>query len=194
MKKKWTIKLGILVLVLTLVTASLATGTFAKYLTTQTGTDTVTVAAWVAKFGDDTAGTAETFDVDLFETIDPVDSGVQPSLLAPGTQGSFDVAYDTSGTQVARNVTITIDTAALANLTQLKFYSDALCSEEIPNGNIIMNTDFGPAAEDGTGTKTVYWKWAFDGDDVADTADGIDASSFAITITFTATQLDTYTP
>ena len=48
-KNNRVLRIGLLALVLTLVTASLVSGTFAKYVTTVNGTGTVQVAQWVAE-------------------------------------------------------------------------------------------------------------------------------------------------
>lgn len=199
MKKNPILKLFLLVVVLTMITSSLVSGTFAKYTTTVSATDTVTVAKWNANFnGKGTASETLTKEFNLLETMS--DTGVADDLIAPGTSGSFALGYDTSGSQVARNVTITLDAkTALTDLTYLKFYSDSgMETEIIPADGVLslIDEDFGPTVE-GEGTITVYWEWPFESDgaqDIADTADGIAAKSFDVTATFTATQLDTYTP
>ncbi|MDD4565910.1 MAG: hypothetical protein PHE79_10620, partial [Eubacteriales bacterium] len=66
MKKNWIARIGFLALVLTLVTASLVSGTFAKYTTAVSGKDTVRVAKFDVAVGDGattfTTGTA----IDIF--------------------------------------------------------------------------------------------------------------------------------
>jgi hypothetical protein len=202
------------VLGLTMITTSLVARTYAKYATEITAVGSVTVAKWVADFKDD-AG--QDFDViaeqktfDLFESYagENDDTGVAGKLLAPGTSGSFDVYYDTSGTQTARNVTITLDASGtdLNTLEYFKFYLDEDKKNDITaavlagqEGNL-YSQDFGPT-DDGKGTVTVYWEWPFEAEDdelsrdeidALDTADGEAAISAELTITFTATQLDTY--
>ncbi|HSN93575.1 MAG TPA: hypothetical protein VLR89_00775 [Anaerolineaceae bacterium] len=196
MKKNTLLKLAGALLVLTLITTTLVSGTYAKYVTTVTASGTATVAKWVATL--DTKGTTNTTyttTFDLFKTFS--DTGVAGKLLAPGTTGSFDMAYDTAGSQVARNVKITLAAdSSLASLTYLKFYSDAAKTTEITpaaGAVTLLDINYGPT-DAGTGTVTVYWAWAFESDaaqDTADTLDGITPLVNApLTAIFTATQLD----
>ena len=73
MKKNRILKLGLLALTLTLVTASLVSGTFAKYITTASGTGAVSVAKWHATVSDGTStvgiGDTGSVNFDLFEII-----------------------------------------------------------------------------------------------------------------------------
>jgi hypothetical protein len=195
MKRNWVSKFAGLVLVLTLVTSSLVSGTYAKYVTTVTATDSVSVAAWVVELEDNgTTNTTYTTTFDLIGTL--TDTGVNGNLLAPGTVGSFSVDYDTTGTEVAHNILIELDVAdLLTDLTYLKFYSDSGRTTLLtPTAGVIEVADVDRAASAGTtGTATVYWGWAFSADgtqDTADTLDGIAADDFDVTVTLTATQLD----
>jgi len=195
MKNNTLLKLAVALLVLTLITTTLVSGTYAKYVTTATATGSVTVSKWQADFR--TIGTTsgvytDTVAFDLFGTLG--DTGVEGNLLAPGTAGSFTLTYDTDASQVARNVTITLDASSvLSTLPYLKFYSDSGRTTAIPQTAgvyTLINEDLGPTADD-TGTVTVYWAWPFDNsDDAGDTADGIAAATYSLTATFTATQLD----
>ena len=197
-KNNRVLRIGLLALVLTLVTASLVSGTFAKYVTTVSGTGTVTVAKWQAKF-QNVSGGAETVNSATFDLIGTLgDNGVNGNLLAPGTEGSFILKYDTSTTQVDHQVVIKLaPTGAtdISDLEYLKFSTD--------NGATWVNI----SALNGTGyvvsqkyeadkpavdvEKTIKWKWAYEGnDDSKDTIDGINGKTYKIIATFTATQLD----
>ena len=221
MKKNWIYKLGFLVIMLTLITTSLVSGTYAKYTTEYTATETVTVAKWVADFEYNDTAISDDFEFNLLATEDTgvlfggigVDS---TSYIAPGTSGSFKVDYATNGTQVARDVDITMDVSELDPApTYLKFYlgTDATTGIDITaavllgtTGNLLDKT-YGPNAVDGDGTINVYWEWPFESGvadpdplvdtltaaDALDTADGtaISPASGTVTITFTATQLNT---
>ena len=200
MKKNRILKLGLLALTLTLVTASLVSGTFAKYVTTASGTGTVTVAKWDVHLGEGTSGAVTALAA--FDLTDTLGTGTLVNVLAnrvaPGTAGSFTLAYDTLGTEVAHNVTITLDASAVlaeAALPQLKFYSDA--DFNIPltgdiNALSVLSTTTPIAVGGAYGTVTVYWQWPF-GDpanNTIDTADGVAAANYEITANFTATQVD----
>ena len=194
MNRSWVSKFAGLVLVLTLITTSLVAGTYAKYVTTVSGSDTVTVAKWKADLEGMGTTSSGAIVFDLTETMS--DAGVDGKLLAPGTVGSFALDSDTTGTQVAHNLKITMDASnALTNLTYLKFYSDAGRTTDITTTAAIelMNEDFA-ATSGGAITTTVYWAWPFSADatqDAADTIDGIAAGTYNVVVNFTATQLDT---
>ena len=105
-KNNRVLRIGLLALVLTLVTASLVSGTFAKYVTTVSGTGTVQVAKWaVALKEGETEQTAD-FDIDLRNTavgigdVDQTGLNEEAVRIAPGTSGSFSLTYDTIGTEV----------------------------------------------------------------------------------------------
>ena len=201
MKKNWAARLVVLVAVMTLITASLVSGTFAKYTTEVSGTDTVVVAKWVADFGD--GGTTSSSAITSFNLFDTTaDTGVANvtggGIIAPGTSGTFNVDYDTSGTEVKRVVDITIKADNLASLEHLKFYKgtssggvDITAAVHAGTAGNLLNTTFA-ADENGAGTVALYWEWPFEsGDDAADTAHGITPIiNGEVTITFKATQAD----
>ncbi len=97
--KKLFLKLSVLVMVLTLVTLPLVSGTYAKYTTAADGTDTARVAKWgvtvtadvqnvfgdayQAAAGGHTSVDYATADVTVQSATDNTD------VLAPGTEGSF---------------------------------------------------------------------------------------------------------
>ncbi len=201
MKKNWAARLVVLVAVLTLITASLVSGTFAKYTTEVSGTDTVVVAKWKADFGD--GGTTSSSAITTFNLFDTTaDTGVANvtggGIIAPGTSGVFNVDYDTSGTQVKRDVDITIEAENLSSLEYLKFYKgtdntgvDITADVYAGTGGNLMDATF-EADDTGAGSVSIYWEWPFNsGDDAADTADGINPiTNGVVSITFNATQVD----
>ena len=88
-------------------------GTFAKYTSSGTGTDSATVAKWSFKVGETDIATTDTFTFDLFKTIKDSDginnetemNPVDGSIIAPGTQGSFDLVL-TNASQVTAQYAI----------------------------------------------------------------------------------------
>ncbi|HPF18187.1 MAG TPA: hypothetical protein PLY08_01230 [Bacillota bacterium] len=195
MNRSWVSKFAGLVLVLTLITTSLVAGTYAKYVTEVSGSDTVTVAKWSAVVDESTTAGAITFD--LFDTS--ADTGVVDGLIAPGTEGSFALNYNTTGTQVAHNLLISMDVAAaIETVDNFAFYSDASHTAElVASGGAIqlLNADFA-AGTTTDGAINVYWAWPFENapggtlNDAADTVDGVTpVTGAAVTLNFTATQL-----
>jgi len=110
MRKNKTMRLAALLLVLTLITSCFVGGTFAKYATSATNTDTARVAYW--GFNDNAATvTFNLFASDTTETGLESINGVK--LLAPGTKGesafAFVNAKGNDAPEVDYQVKITLD-------------------------------------------------------------------------------------
>lgn len=195
-------------------------GTFAKYTTSKTGTDTATVAKW----GVSITGTADTFketyakDNNSFTVAENtvVSTG---DVVAPGTSGSM-AAFSIEGTpEVAVNVAFT-GTLELGN-KWVAAGSNYYCPIEIKvDGTTFKGTDYDSADEfeaavnakiatytqdyaAGTDLSTIggnapaiSWKWAFEGNnDVWDTHLGKqaaegNAATISLSVTVTVTQID----
>lgn len=188
-KKSYAARLGVLAVALSLVTACLLGGTMAKYVTEVTGTGSATVAAWKFTAGNGT----ENFTVDLAKTAY---DNINGKKIAPGTEGSFDIILDATGSDVAVDYTIAF--SKLENKpTNLKFYykneSDQKVAIDDPtSADAIKGTiDYGSAADAMKVTKTVYWDWAIgnsDADNSTDTANGTAAKLMTFDIKVTGTQ------
>lgn len=91
MKKNWTMRVGVTLLALTLITSCFVGGTFAKYTTSGSGDDT----ARVAKFGVTVTATGSTFATEYksgqpgYENVVVVKSGTTDKVVAPGTYGQM---------------------------------------------------------------------------------------------------------
>lgn len=167
MKKNIFSRMGAAAVVLTLVTASLVGGTFAKYVTDTTGTATAAVANWNVKFTKD--GEKKEDFTTAFALTGTADSGA----ILPGDKGSFDIQITGEEADVAYKYNIQIAAKDGAALDGMKFYKTADYSKGTDN----VITEAGleeTVAYDGT-TKanmnkkvTVYWELPA-GDDKADT-------------------------
>ena len=103
MTKNRSIKIAVLVLALALITSCFVGTTFAKYTSTGDGSSSARVALWKVTTG--AAGTAvingaDSVTFDLFDTIKDtggtaaetdVKVGDDENIIAPGTEGSFDL-------------------------------------------------------------------------------------------------------
>jgi len=98
MKKNWILRLGVLAMVLTLVTMPMVSSTYAKYVTSTTGTDTARVAKWGVVvnadvkniFGDAYDVTTSDLSVDYATgTVTVKAVADNTNIVAPGTKGSF---------------------------------------------------------------------------------------------------------
>ena len=201
-----TTRLAIIVLALTMVVVMLVSGTFAKYTSEASGTDTATVAKWSIKVGTgdgvEIAGTSATIDFDLFSTIKDEDGNAEndvagvasntavgntaasAKLIAPGTSGSFDMIIKNESEV---NATYSIAFSSSNTDIPIEFSTDGgdnwsttLSSANITDQAINMNS----AAQ----TKTVQWRWLYNNSrDANDTALGVAAQTSAPSVTLTAT-------
>lgn len=114
MKKNWTLRAGVLMLALTLITSCFVGGTFAKYTTNGTGAD----SARVAKFGVDVEGTGTTFSNE-YAADDGTYNGVtvksDVKVVAPGTKGTMAAVTFTGTPEVAVKVTYDATVALTGN-------------------------------------------------------------------------------
>lgn len=193
MKKSIFTKMGAAAMVLTLVTASLVGGTFAKYTSEKTGVAEATVAKWSIKLTDTANELSEANKIVLKNENTKID--LNDGVIAPGAYGTMKVAVDGSGTQVGFDYKVTIDTTGLPST--MKFYkgsssadatAEKLISGDGINGSIAYN------ASEKNVEIPVYWVWedanTSDGNS-ADTSVGEAATGTATTInlTLTATQI-----
>jgi len=211
MKKNRMMRLASVLLIMTLLSTSVISGTFAKYVSTASGEDKARVAKWDIEYTDninsqtvDITGN-DTISFDLFNTIYEVDAstaeehvakGSDVMIIAPGTGGKFVLTVTNNSEVDAR---IKLDLAESAHSLPIEYSLDG--STYYANFVDINNTN---AAIDlkyiagGTNTKdiTVFWRWAFVGSestnytssqtDETDTAAGVAAQDADQTITITA--------
>lgn len=204
MKTNHAARLGALALALTLVSTCLMGGTLAKYVTEVTGTATAMVAKWSFTANGANPNSAEEsskkFSVNLGKTLKYDGTTLASDRIAPGTEGSFDIVVDATGSEVG--VAYQIKFSNLVNKpANLKFYEgyeDGNFTKEISElvdfegftGTIEAN------AETRTVIKTVYWQWPYEtGDSNADKVkhngeDTLDAGKkIMLDITVTGTQV-----
>ena len=173
-------------------------GTFAKYTSSATGTDSATVAKWSFKVGETDIATTDTFTFDLFKTIKDSDgikdetemNPVDGSIIAPGTQGSFDLVL-TNASQVTAQYAIDY-TVTNNNDIPVKFSVDGGTTWTNDLADVAASDSTKLAANSGTTTIKVQWKWDFNGsDDSFDTALGIGGNAvLTVKAEVTATQVD----
>lgn len=196
-----TLKVASLMMGVTVIAASLVSGTYAKYTSSAEGTDTATVAKWSIQVnGDEIAvSPATTIDFDLFDTINEFDTSTTESdvfagKIAPGTGGSFDLKIDNLSEVTAKYKIELEETSNTSNIP-IEYSSDG--ETWVMAGSFADITNENLAMTDGTETETIYWRWAFTGDestnykstqtDETDTALGIAAQTTAPTVTVKAT-------
>lgn len=180
MKNNKTVKFMALVLFVTILAIILVSGTYAKYTTSATGSDTATVAKWSIKLGDEdiAKSTEKTFTIDLFSTITNTDGSEEKnvkktdgSLIAPGTMGSFTLLSLKNESEVNAKYSVTY-TLANESGVPLEFTTNKDDESSWKSDFTAVNVSNEALATDTTATTaTVYWRWAFTKDTARDTSD-----------------------
>ena len=146
-KKNWMLRAAVLMLALVLITSCFVGGTFAKYVTSGSGTD----SARVAKFGVTVTANGDVFAKE-YDTNDQTVVGTiaksvisTDKVVAPGTtsNGDFVAATITGTPEVAVRVSYKLDVATL----QLenwkdgdgKFYCPLVFKVKTTNGNTVIS-------------------------------------------------------
>lgn len=175
-------------------------GTFAKYTSSGTGTDSARVAKWSFKVGGAEGAdiaTTDTFTFDLFKTIKDSNgtdnesdmSPVDGSIIAPGTQGSFELVL-TNKSEVTAQYAIDYTVTNESNIP-VKFSVDGGNTWTGDLDDVVASDSTKLAANSGTTTITVQWKWDFNGNDTIDTTLGTaGTATLTVAAAVTATQVD----
>lgn len=219
MKKTKFMRAALLLLVLTLITSCFVGGTFAKYTTSTTGSDSARVAYWGFDQGAST-------NIELFDTTydnGNVKSSKTDNVIAPGTSKTSTFAFGYTN-NTAKNITapevkynFKVDVTTTGKTTELdanpsfkwtlqkgaeeatKYDTVASLAGAIKalsgadSGSMDYNAGMLPdnfASADEV--YTIGWEWAFDGNDHTDTELGNmqELDNVEIAITITATQID----
>ena len=180
MKNNKTVKFMALVLFVTILAIILVSGTYAKYTTSATGSDTATVAKWSIKLGNEdiAKSTEKTFTIDLFSTITNTDGYEEKnvkktdgSLIAPGTMGSFTLLSLKNESEVNAKYSVTY-TLSNESGVPLEFTTNKDDESSWKSDFTAVNVSNEALATDATATTaTVYWRWAFTKDTARDTSD-----------------------
>ena len=198
MKKNRMMRLASLLLVLVLMTSSVVGGTFAKYTSQATTTDTARVAKW--GWGS-TSISIDLFDATYDSTVQSADSA---NVIAPGTKKSATIIWAPDSTfapevdyeltfALAGNIPAEIETELNWTLTENGTETKYDTFAELQNAIKSVKYDGEASAVGPTVTVQIGWEWPFNGgDDTADTALG-NATTLAqlqVDVTMTATQKD----
>lgn len=194
MRKNKTMKMISITLLLVMIALVLVSGTYAKYTSTATGSDSARVAKWAFKVGD-TDITSNTFTFDLFKTIKDEDGTSDEDdvtgtkVIAPGTSGSFAIVLKNESEVSAKygiKYTVTND-----NEIPVQFSTDGITWSNSLTNVEASDTLTKLAAKTGTETITVQWKWAYDGTDAKDLELGKDGTAtISVSAEVTATQVN----
>ena len=196
MKKNRTMRVAVLMLALTLLTCCFVGSTFAKYTSTTTGSDTVTVAKWQIEVNDTdiTATTNNQPTFDLFgdtAQFDELGDDVAAGKVAPGTKGSFNFKVENlADVSVKYTVSFTVTFPDGLDSNRFKFYSDSAMNQEITATSGVYTVANAVEVEVGTTapqTIDVYWQWTF-AEDAVDNA--LSNTTITVTPTIVVEQVD----
>ena len=199
------LKLTSFVLLVTMVALTLVSGTYAKYTSTASGTDSAVVAKWDIKAGvsgseTSITGSNATVAFNLFDTINDTgntaaETDVAAGKIAPGTAGSFEMSIKNDSEVTARygiNYTVT------GNNVPIEFSTDG--SNWVTSLSNVAPSNDTQIAMNSSANVTVMWRWAFTGDtsanftstqtDATDTALGLSTPEVTVAATLTVEQVD----
>ena len=193
MTKNKMMRIASVLLVAVLLSTCAISGTFAKYVTSDTGSDNARVAKWGFK--------TTSLVIDMFDgSYTNVQSGTAENVVAPGTtktatielvpaaQAAPEVAYTFD-----LNVTAVDTTAALLN--ELVWSLNGTKVGDFAALQAAVNTEYDKSYNAGvlpTDEIEITWEWEFEnGDNVTDTTLGNEGTAvLTIKLDFTATQVD----
>ena len=160
------VKIAIIVLAITMIALILLSGTYAKYISSNTAEDTARVAKWQIELNGESLKTSE---IDLFSTI--LDSNYTDTetdvintekLIAPGTSGRFNLQI-ANKSEVAAQYEIDFTITNTANIP-IEFSIDGGTTWTKDLTDIAMSNNTILAAKTGISTNlNVQWRWLFDG-------------------------------
>ena len=209
---KKTFRISALLLVVCMISSVMLSGTFAKYTSTYAGQDTALVAKWDLTMTDGTTGFAVSpavAELDLFSHAYDTNI-VAPDgadyIIAPGVDGEF-VLSMTNNSDVAADITFDFEKVTGSADVPMEYSLDSGTTWVIlDNLQTALNAENIQLAETGGAvTRTIQWRWAYDGTtatagatDASDTTLGIafadaattgDRTTYVLKIEITATQV-----
>ncbi len=189
MKKQRFFMLGIITVLVAVLSLTFVSSTFAKYTSNVSGDDTARVAKWEWTYVAGTGG--DEIEFDLFNTVKDSDGntesdvkvGTGETIIAPGTQGSFELVFG-NASEVNAEYLVEFDVTNADNIP-VEFSTDnAHWASSISDLSAVINMGAGAS-------NTIYWRWVFNGDDGDDTALGeVGTATVTVKATVTWTQID----
>ena len=169
--------------------------TYAKYIESKNGDAEFTVAGWKIKINNSDI----TDGASLSSLINPVyesNTNIKDGVIAPGSQGYFDINIDATNTEVSFNYEITITPSQESDVTDLTIYAYKIDDGAIINTNNNSNTitnRINNIDQNKTLTIRLFFKW-LDGEgeqmnNAADTAASVGRGTGKINVNAKFTQV-----
>lgn len=193
MKKNKMMRIASVLLVAVLLSTCAISGTYAKYTSQITGTDSARVAKWAFQVEEKTASVDANFTFDLFKTVNDTDGNTETDItssngdriIAPGTQGEFTIDLK-NASEVTAEYVVDFTVTNTANIP-VEFSVNGGAWGDLADVTTPVNMPV-----NGTSQVVVSWRWAFNGgNDTHDTELGLNGTAIlTVEATVTATQVN----
>lgn len=201
MRKNRLFVLGIITMFVAILSLTLVSGTMARYTSTVTGSDNVTVAkwAWTLKNGNNVDLVGESYTFGLFDTILDTDGGadethVKDDRIAPGTKGEFTIYFNNLSEVTAK---VFVSFSSTEKVLPIVYSLDGTnwvgTIAELNDDAKVKGVEV--QMETGKYEQVIYWMWAFDEtsdgwNSEKDTNLGMNPVDHSVTITVKFEQVD----
>ncbi|MBR1883655.1 MAG: hypothetical protein IJ809_01715 [Clostridia bacterium] len=195
--KEAKVRKGVMFAILLVAVVAVIGGTYSRYISNATVNASIDIAKWsVALNGTDISTAPTTKQVQLSIANNGF---VKEGTIAPGTAGTFDVVLDPTGSEVAIDYVINIDTANISGITNTasniaitsaKYVIDGQAEQtaSVNGESITINEDLSNVLAGNKVTMSVTLEWTDNMTDAADTENGVAGGIVTVPITVTASQ------
>lgn len=183
MKKKKNV--FILVILLLLVVTSVVAVTYSRYISSATGTATAKVATWAVNVNETDIVSTKTFSLDGSYVTWSNSNKIADGYIAPGRSGIMKIKLNTAGSKVAVKYTISVDTSAIDEYSQIKVAK--VNGVVLTNGTYTNTIALADVDKELEIPIEIVWENA-DSNNESDTTIGSSVPSFSIPVTVTVEQ------
>ena len=130
---------------------------YSKFVSQSTANPDIKVAPW--KYKINATDAAQSIHIDLADTI--IENNYSMTDVIPGTKGKIELDIDFTGTKVASDYVVQLDTYNTKLPKNLKLYTDSSMVEEFNgfSGSVLLDDNTQKV------TKTIYWEWKYTQED-----------------------------
>lgn len=196
-RKNYAMRISSILLILTMMSLCMVSGTFAKYTVTTNASDTATVAKFAVKLGENELTKADTITVNLFKStyLDGKVKGksegeTEKKVVAPGTSGYIPITISNEG-EVAVTARLTFEESQTGDIKiPIKY---GICGSENATDVTDWKTTIRDlndsaaqslAVDESGAPRYLHWKWDTE-NDTKDTELGTAETLAQVTTTIT---------
>lgn len=188
MKKRKSLLL-VVALLLVAVTGGVVTLTYSRYLSDASGSGAAKVAPWKVSVNGSDIVASNTFTLDDINWSDS--AYISDGYIAPSRTGTFDIVIDPTGSKVALQYEVAIDSTELDNYSQISISDVKVGNTSLTgtNGKYTGIISLDEVEANTTKTMTVTVTWTNDeANNTSDTTIGSTVTNLSIPVTVTASQ------